>query len=159
VYIDMRRNGAGEPARKSARTQTPRPDKGPSSTVEGTFEYVPVKSLPPLWLMYASDPSESGKMHAPVRERWLQGDLAVVDGMNSLAALADCARCDPPMTCHHPNISHTDPNKMESKGGSQLCAIPLQWFRAVLTLRCPVFAHTFVNATASTMHDRSNERK
>jgi hypothetical protein len=58
------------------------------------FEYVPGDRLPPLWLMHAATPSESGKMHAPVRERWKAGDEAILSGMRDLAALADTARCD-----------------------------------------------------------------
>jgi hypothetical protein len=55
-------------------------------------EYLPAEALPQLWLMHAAMPSESGKVHAPVRERWKAGDNAVVGGMRELAALATTAR-------------------------------------------------------------------
>lgn len=30
-------------------------------------------ALPPFWLAYLSDPSDSGRIHSNVRERWLSG--------------------------------------------------------------------------------------
>lgn len=30
-------------------------------------------ALPPLWLAYLSDPSDSGRIHSNVRQRWLSG--------------------------------------------------------------------------------------
>lgn len=74
------------------------------------FEYLPAASLPKLWLMYPAqglahdDPGaavaggDSGAVHAPVRQRWLQGDSDVVAGMQSLATLADTLRCCPPVS-------------------------------------------------------------
>jgi glucuronokinase len=57
------------------------------------FEYLPADRLPPLWLMHAATPSDSGKVHTPVRERWKAGDESILSGMRNLAALADTARC------------------------------------------------------------------
>lgn len=55
----------------------------------GIYIQLPVASLPPLFLAWAADPSDSGRIHAPVKQRWLAGDKEVVDGMNRIAALAD----------------------------------------------------------------------
>jgi len=55
----------------------------------GAYSRVPLAALPPLFLAYAADPSDSGRIHAPVKQRWLAGDAEVVDGMASIAALAD----------------------------------------------------------------------
>lgn len=57
----------------------------------GTYTRVPVHALPPLFLAYCADPSDSGRIHAPVKQRWLAGDKEVVDGMNKIASLADDA--------------------------------------------------------------------
>jgi glucuronokinase len=55
----------------------------------GVYTQLPVAALPPLFLAYAADPSDSGRIHAPVKQRWLAGDAEVVAGMNRIAALAD----------------------------------------------------------------------
>lgn len=55
----------------------------------GRYTRVPASALPPLFLAYAADPSESGRVHAPVKQRWLAGDAEVVAGMAAIAALAD----------------------------------------------------------------------
>ena len=55
----------------------------------GNYTPLPVEALPPLFLAYAADPSDSGRIHAPVKQRWLDGDAVVVAGMNKIAALAD----------------------------------------------------------------------
>lgn len=57
----------------------------------GKYSRIPVNALPPLFLAYAADPSDSGRIHAPVKQRWLAGDKEVVDGMNAIASLADDA--------------------------------------------------------------------
>ncbi len=58
----------------------------------GDYARVPVRALPPLFLAYAADPSDSGRIHAPVKQRWLAGDPDVVAGMRQIAALADKGR-------------------------------------------------------------------
>jgi hypothetical protein len=57
----------------------------------GVYTRLSASALPPLFLAYAADPSDSGRIHAPVKQRWLAGDKEVVDGMNRIAALADDA--------------------------------------------------------------------
>lgn len=57
----------------------------------GVYTRLPASSLPPLFLAYAADPSDSGRIHAPVKQRWMAGDPEVVSGMQKIAALADTA--------------------------------------------------------------------
>jgi hypothetical protein len=58
----------------------------------GTYEYLPEDKLPALWLMHTDAPSSSGVVHAPVRQRWSDGDSAVLEGVQELAAIADTGR-------------------------------------------------------------------
>ena len=44
-----------------------------------------LSSLPPLWLAFVADPSDSGRMHSNIRQRWLDNDPAVLDGMRKFA--------------------------------------------------------------------------
>jgi galactokinase/mevalonate kinase-like predicted kinase len=70
-------------------------DFNPESIKErghGTYTRLPVSVLPPLFLAYCADPSDSGRIHAPVKQRWLAGDPEVVGGMTTIANLADEAR-------------------------------------------------------------------
>eukprot|EP00892_Ulva_mutabilis_P011229 jgi/Ulvmu1/8479/UM044_0012.1 len=88
-----------------------RPSAAPTAAGSGgEFEYLPAEALPKLWLMYPAQGlphegegtaggggcdaagGESGAVHAPVRQRWLEGDSEVVEGMRSLAELADALR-------------------------------------------------------------------
>lgn len=55
----------------------------------GSYTPLDVAALPPLYLAYAADPSDSGRIHAPVKQRWLAGEPAVVTGMATIAAQAD----------------------------------------------------------------------
>ncbi len=55
----------------------------------GTYTPIPVSSLPPLFLAYAADPSDSGRIHAPIKSRWLAGDAEVISAMSAIANLAD----------------------------------------------------------------------
>lgn len=55
----------------------------------GDYTRVPVAALPPLFLAYAADPSDSGRIHAPIKQRWLAGDAEVVEGMSRIASYAD----------------------------------------------------------------------
>uniref|UniRef100_A0A3B3Q8U4 Glucuronokinase with putative uridyl pyrophosphorylase n=1 Tax=Paramormyrops kingsleyae TaxID=1676925 RepID=A0A3B3Q8U4_9TELE len=61
---------------------------------KGYGEYIPMDmtDLPQFWLAYLCDPSDSGRIHSNVRQRWLNGDTAVVQAMNSFAELTDQAR-------------------------------------------------------------------
>lgn len=64
----------------------PPPASGPPF---GLYRRLPISSLPPLFLAHAADPSDSGRIHSPVKQRWLAGEEAVVNGMKAIAALAD----------------------------------------------------------------------
>ncbi|XP_069039138.1 glucuronokinase with putative uridyl pyrophosphorylase isoform X1 [Lepisosteus oculatus] len=61
---------------------------------KGYGEYIPMdmNCLPPLWLAYLGDPSDSGRIHSNVRQRWLNGEPEVVEAMKSFAELTDQAR-------------------------------------------------------------------
>ncbi|GAB4847894.1 Glucuronokinase 1 [Ancistrocladus abbreviatus] len=52
--------------------------------------YVPmdISLLPPLYLIYAENPSDSGKVHSTVRQRWLDGDEFIRSSMVEVASLA-----------------------------------------------------------------------
>lgn len=39
----------------------------------GEYISMDMSSLPMLWLAYLGDPSDSGRIHSNVRERWLKG--------------------------------------------------------------------------------------
>eukprot|EP01012_Entosiphon_sulcatum_P042152 TRINITY_DN5609_c0_g1_i2.p1 TRINITY_DN5609_c0_g1~~TRINITY_DN5609_c0_g1_i2.p1 ORF type:complete len:621 (-),score=80.75 TRINITY_DN5609_c0_g1_i2:7-1839(-) len=54
----------------------------------GRYEELPLDSLPPFWLAYAVNPSDSGRIHSTVRERWRNGDHEVIEGMKELASFA-----------------------------------------------------------------------
>ncbi|KAE9612773.1 hypothetical protein Lal_00005960 [Lupinus albus] len=44
--------------------------------------------LPPLHLIYAQNPSDSGKVHSQVRQRWLDGEEFIVSSMTQVANIA-----------------------------------------------------------------------
>ncbi|CAA0833782.1 Glucuronokinase 1 [Striga hermonthica] len=56
----------------------------------GHGEYIPmdVDLLPPLYLIYAENPSDSGKVHSTVRQRWLNGDKFIISSMEEVASIA-----------------------------------------------------------------------
>ncbi|XP_049322777.1 glucuronokinase with putative uridyl pyrophosphorylase isoform X2 [Astyanax mexicanus] len=60
----------------------------------GYGEYIPLdmSSLPAFWLAYLGDPSDSGRIHSNVRQRWLNGESDVVEAMKRFAELTDQAR-------------------------------------------------------------------
>ncbi|XP_036416563.1 glucuronokinase with putative uridyl pyrophosphorylase [Colossoma macropomum] len=60
----------------------------------GYGEYIPLdmSSLPTFWLAYLGDPSDSGRIHSNVRQRWLNGETDVVEAMKRFAQLTDEAR-------------------------------------------------------------------
>jgi glucuronokinase len=58
----------------------------------GAYERLPTANLPPLWLAYLSDPSNSGKIHSDVKARWKAGEPRIVEGMKQFANLTDEGR-------------------------------------------------------------------
>eukprot|EP01063_Lacrimia_lanifica_P027124 TRINITY_DN3763_c0_g1_i1.p1 TRINITY_DN3763_c0_g1~~TRINITY_DN3763_c0_g1_i1.p1 ORF type:complete len:640 (+),score=262.56 TRINITY_DN3763_c0_g1_i1:69-1988(+) len=60
----------------------------------GDYSSMPIapSALPYLFLLYAFDPSDSGKIHNDVKERFRAGDAAVVAGMRQFAAITEKAR-------------------------------------------------------------------
>ncbi|KAI3409212.1 uncharacterized protein J3R85_019661, partial [Psidium guajava] len=52
--------------------------------------YIPmdISLLPPLHLIYAENPSDSGKVHSTVRQRWLNGDKSIITSMDEVANIA-----------------------------------------------------------------------
>uniref|UniRef100_A0A0E9X0R3 GHMP kinase C-terminal domain-containing protein n=1 Tax=Anguilla anguilla TaxID=7936 RepID=A0A0E9X0R3_ANGAN len=60
----------------------------------GYGEYIPMdmSNVPPFWLAYLGDPSDSGRIHSNIRQRWLNGDPVVVQAIKSFAELTDQAR-------------------------------------------------------------------
>ena len=61
---------------------------------QGHGAYVPLNPelLPRLWLIYCHNPSDSGKVHSTVKQRWLAGDEQVVDAMQEVAECAEEGR-------------------------------------------------------------------
>ena len=68
-------------------------DLRPSASGKPTFQNLPLTHLPPLYLLRANAPSSSSRVHAPVHQRWKQGDEQVLDTVAKLAALAVEGRC------------------------------------------------------------------
>ncbi|TKY50485.1 Glucuronokinase 1 [Spatholobus suberectus] len=54
----------------------------------GIYEPMDLSLLPPLYLIYAENPSDSGKVHSKVRQRWLDGDEFIVSSMLEIANIA-----------------------------------------------------------------------
>ncbi|KAF2360174.1 GHMP kinase N-terminal domain [Trinorchestia longiramus] len=60
----------------------------------GRYEHISLHEdvqLPSFFLAYRPDPSDSGRIHSDVRDRFDRGDVAVVEGMTELASLTDVA--------------------------------------------------------------------
>lgn len=81
----------------------------------GRYTRIPTSALPPLFLAWAADPSDSGRIHAPVKQvrlgrtprcgrpcatlapslplasvqRWLAGDPEIVASMTAVGEVAD----------------------------------------------------------------------
>jgi hypothetical protein len=51
------------------------------------------EDLPPLLLIYTDNPSDSGAVHSPVRQRWLAGDVEVRETMDRIAHCAEAGKC------------------------------------------------------------------
>ena len=58
----------------------------------GHYEPLLLESFPSLWLAYVANPSDSGKIHSNVRQRYECGDVAVKEAMDKFADLTDDAR-------------------------------------------------------------------
>ncbi|KAF9608923.1 hypothetical protein IFM89_012091 [Coptis chinensis] len=54
----------------------------------GIYTPMETRLLPPLHLIYAENPSDSGKVHSNVRKRWLNGEELIVSSMKEVADLA-----------------------------------------------------------------------
>ncbi|KAL4586230.1 hypothetical protein LXL04_010865 [Taraxacum kok-saghyz] len=54
----------------------------------GIYTQLDTSLLPPLHLSYAENPSDSGKVHSTVRQRWLDGDKFIISSMEKVANLA-----------------------------------------------------------------------
>ncbi|KAL6591681.1 hypothetical protein ACP70R_049753 [Stipagrostis hirtigluma subsp. patula] len=54
----------------------------------GIYTPLNVDLLPPLYLIYAENPSDSGKVHSTVKQRWLDGDEFIISSMKEVAQLA-----------------------------------------------------------------------
>ncbi|KAL1812270.1 hypothetical protein DCAR_0624479 [Daucus carota subsp. sativus] len=54
----------------------------------GVYTPLDIGLLPPLYLIYAENPSDSGKVHSTVRQRWLDGDEFIKASMEEVANLA-----------------------------------------------------------------------
>lgn len=62
------------------------------------YESLNPEQIPPLWLIYADSPSDSGRAHSDVRKRWQQGDRAVHEAMAEFASFAEMGRCVLPLS-------------------------------------------------------------
>jgi glucuronokinase len=78
VYMDFGGGGGGDGGGK----------QGGGAACPPVYERLDPSLLPRLWLVYADNPSDSGRVHADVRARWDRGDETVRQGMTRLAALA-----------------------------------------------------------------------
>lgn len=81
VYLDVR-----TPSSRASRIE-PSSHK-PSVSTQDTarppvFKYLPAEGLPPLYLIYVKGTAgkESGKVHAPVKQRFLDGEPQVQSNM------------------------------------------------------------------------------
>lgn len=54
----------------------------------GIYTPMDIGLLPPLHLIYAENPSDSGKVHSTVRQRWLDGDKFIKSTMEQVANIA-----------------------------------------------------------------------
>ncbi|KAF6166476.1 hypothetical protein GIB67_038213 [Kingdonia uniflora] len=53
----------------------------------GIYTPMDISLLPPLHLIYAENPSDSGKVHSTVRKRWLDGEEFIISSMTEVAKL------------------------------------------------------------------------
>lgn len=60
------------------------------ATGHGIYTVLPATMLPPLYLAYNTNAAgDSGKVHSDAKQRWLNGDKVMLDGMQAIAGLAD----------------------------------------------------------------------
>ena len=57
----------------------------------GDYTSLNTEDLPTFFLAYLTDPSDSGKIHSNVYERWSNGDAEVRSGMKKFAELTELA--------------------------------------------------------------------
>ena len=68
------------------------PKMGGGAMQRGRYERLPMSVLPAtggILLAYARDPSDSGKIHANVKERWMRGDVEVLEAAKTWAGFVD----------------------------------------------------------------------
>ncbi|OPZ86907.1 MAG: D-glycero-alpha-D-manno-heptose 7-phosphate kinase [bacterium ADurb.Bin429] len=58
----------------------------------GLYERLDASLLPPMYLAYVLNPSDSGKIHSDVRRRWNESEPEVVQAMHTFAGFADSGR-------------------------------------------------------------------
>ena len=58
----------------------------------GNYTELDVDQLPPLFLAYCPDPSDSGRIHSNVKQRWLNNEPEVVEGMQKFREITTQAR-------------------------------------------------------------------
>ncbi|XP_039271048.2 uncharacterized protein LOC120345593 [Styela clava] len=58
----------------------------------GNYERLPANDLPHIWVAYLSDPSDSGKIHSNVRQRYDAGDTEVCEAMQKFAEYTEKAK-------------------------------------------------------------------
>ncbi|XP_010496286.1 PREDICTED: glucuronokinase 1-like [Camelina sativa] len=58
----------------------------------GIYSPMDISLLPPLHLIYAENPSDSGKVHSKVRQRWLDGDEFIISSMKEVGNVAEEGR-------------------------------------------------------------------
>ncbi|XP_023931055.1 glucuronokinase 1-like, partial [Lingula anatina] len=64
----------------------------PVDVVGGNYIPLNIDALPSFWLAYIADPSDSGKIHSNIKERWNAGDSEVIGAMQRFAQITDSAR-------------------------------------------------------------------
>jgi glucuronokinase len=62
------------------------------STGAGRYTRMDTALIPPLYLAYVLNPSDSGAIHSDVRRRWNEGEPEVVQAMHTFAGFADTGR-------------------------------------------------------------------
>lgn len=58
----------------------------------GEYERLQTKNLPSIWLSYLADPSDSGRIHSNIRQKFDAGDEKVIDAMKKFAQYAEGAK-------------------------------------------------------------------
>ncbi|BBN01866.1 glucuronokinase [Marchantia polymorpha subsp. ruderalis] len=62
------------------------------SQKKGIYTAMDPELLPPLYLIYCKNPSDSGKVHSDVRKKWLLGDKRIRELMADVAQVAEKGR-------------------------------------------------------------------